>query len=621
MRKSVVGLAAGGLVVLAAGVGVGPAEASTTTQTVALWNMNEAPGSTTLVDSSGNGLNGTIGTSIALNGAYQTFPPITRGNGGTIDPQHLDIINSPQLNPGTSDFIVTVRLKVASVGQSLGNVMQKGQTGTVGGFWKIQLDNGNGHVICEFVSPTGSGGIASSQIVADDQWHTVSCERSATTVSTTVDGVSTTVARTVGAISNNIPLSIGGKSLCTATPSHDCDYFVGSIDSVEVQTVTTTPRTGFVPMASTRVLDTRTGTGAPAGPVAAHATVHVPVLGVAGVPASGVSAVALNVTVASPTGPGFITVYPDGTTMPTASNLNFSTGQTVSNLAVVPVGADGSVALTNGSDGSSQLMGDVAGYYIAGTTGPGSFMSLAPARLLDTRSGLGAALGPVAPGGTVHLAVLGAGHVPTTGVSGVVLNVTVTGSTGNGFVTAYPDGVSMPIASNLNFVTGQTVANLVVVPVGTDGSVALTNGSVGSSQLIADVAGYFVAGAGGSGSFTSLTPARLLDTRNGTGAPKGPVAPTGTEHLGVVGVGGVPATGVAAVVLNVTVTGPASQGAITAYADATTMPHGANVNYSAGQTVANLVVVPVGADGEVALTNASAGATSLIADVAGYYLR
>jgi hypothetical protein len=212
---------------------VASAQASTV---LALWNMNESPGATVLVDSGPNGLNGTIGSHITLNGAYHTFPHITRGTGGTVDPQHLDVVKSTLLNPGTSDFIVTVRLLIPSVAASLGNVMQKGQTGTPGGFWKIQLDGGNGRVLCEFVSPTGSGGIRSAQVIADNQWHTVTCERSATAVTTTVDGVARTIAKTVGNIVNTQPLSIGGKSNCSATPNHDCDYFIGSIDYVEIQT-------------------------------------------------------------------------------------------------------------------------------------------------------------------------------------------------------------------------------------------------------------------------------------------------------------------------------------------------------------------------------------------------
>jgi hypothetical protein len=365
VRKSLVGLAST-LVVMGALVSAGPAQA-TAAQTVALWNMNEAPGSTVLADSSGHGLNGSIGTSIALNGTDETFPKISRGTGGTVDPEHLDEIFSPALNPGTDDFSVTVRLRIPSIGASLGNVMQKGQTGTPGGFWKIQLDAAAGHVICEFVSPTGSGGVTSAQIVADNQWHTVTCERSATAVTTTVDGITTRIAHAVGNIVNDQPLSIGGKYKCAATLHHDCDYFIGSIDYVQIQTggTSTGPGTGFLPLAPARVLDTRIGVGAPVGPVAARDTVHLAVAGVGGVPATGVSAVVLTVTATAPTAPGFLTAYANtAAARPTVSNLNFTPGQTVANLVVVPIGSDGKVALYNGSGGTTHLVADVSGYYL-----------------------------------------------------------------------------------------------------------------------------------------------------------------------------------------------------------------------------------------------------------------
>jgi len=619
MRKIVLGLAVPALVL--AGMTVGQPAQAATVQTVALWNMTEPAGSTVLVDSSGHGLNGSIGTSIALNGAYATFPTIVRGTGGTIDPQHLEVINSPQLNPGTSDFIVTVRLLIPSVAASFGNVMQKGQTGTPGGFWKIQLDGGAGRVLCDFVSPTGSGGVFSAQVVADNLWHTVTCERSATQVTTTVDGITTRKVGAVGDVSNTWPLSIGGKTMCAAVPSHDCDYFIGSISSVQVQTSTTA--FGFTPVAPARLLDTRVGLGAPKAPVAPAGTVHLPVLGAGGVPTSGVSAVALNVTATGSTAAGYITTYPGGTTAPNASNLNFTAGATVANLVVVPVGADGTVSLFNGSVGTTDLVADVTGYYLAGAlTTPGAFAPLAPARLLDTRAGLGAPMAPVAPSGTVHLAVLSHGGVPASGVSAVVLNVTATGPTAAGYITAYPGGTTRPTASNLNFAPGATVANVVVVPVGADGTVSLFNGSVGATDLVADVAGYFVAGASTTtGAFAALAPARLLDTRAGIGAPAGPVAPGGTVHLAVRGAGAVPATGVLAVVLNVTVTQSTAAGAVTAFAGGTSMPATANLDYSAGATVVNLVVVPVGADGTVSLFNSSSGTTQLIADVAGYFVQ
>ncbi len=238
-RPLALGIAGGALLAVVVAP-AGPAQAATL---VAMWNMNEAKGSTVLVDSSSNHINGTIGTSITLNGAVHSFPQVQRGfNNATFDPQHLDVINSPRMNPGTSDFIVTVRLKVAKPADAFGNVMQKGQTGSATGFWKIELDGPTrGLVFCGFTSIVNgvkvSGGIRSPVNIADNQWHVVTCERGNGFVSTTVDGKTTTQKKSVGNIVNNVPLTIGGKLNCTAaTLHHDCDYFEGQIDYVEVQT-------------------------------------------------------------------------------------------------------------------------------------------------------------------------------------------------------------------------------------------------------------------------------------------------------------------------------------------------------------------------------------------------
>ena len=125
------------------------------------------------------------------------------------------------------------------------------------------------------------------------------------------------------------------------------------------------------------------------------------------------------------------------------------------------------------------------------TVTPGGFTSLASARLLDTRVGVGAPMAAVPAHGTVHLLVSGRGGVPASGVSAVVLNVIVTGPTAPGWLTVYGDGGGLPATSNLNFVKGQTVPNLVVAPVGAGGRVDLYNGSGGSVQLVAGVSGWF----------------------------------------------------------------------------------------------------------------------------------
>jgi serine/threonine-protein kinase len=123
----------------------------------------------------------------------------------------------------------------------------------------------------------------------------------------------------------------------------------------------------------------------------------------------------------------------------------------------------------------------------------GLFTSVVPSRVLDTRAGIGAPAAPVAAGKTVALTVDGVGGVPASGVSAVVLNVTVTQPTGGGYLTVYPAGSSKPLASNLNFVGGETVPNLVIAPVGAGGVVDLYNGSSGTVQLVADVSGWFSA--------------------------------------------------------------------------------------------------------------------------------
>ena len=372
-----------------------------------------------------------------------------------------------------------------------------------------------------------------------------------------------------------------------------------------------------------RVLDTRTDTGGHHAPVGSKQAIAVQVDGLGGVPASGVSAVAVNVTVTGETKPGFATVYASGSAVPTASNLNFQAGKTTPNLVIAPVGPDGKIALYNASAGTVQFVADVAGYYLAGTpTVPGAFGSVAPYRVLDTRIGTGAVTAPVAARGSVSVQVAGLGNVPRSGVSAVAVNVTVTGATANGVAVVYADGAARPVASNLNFLAGITVPNLVIAPVGADGKIVIYNGSSGTVQLVADVSGYFRAGSPTSvGAFGSVSPYRVLDTRIATGAPRGAVAAHGSLKVQVAGLGGVPASGVSAVAVNVTVTGPTKSGVATVYADdGSNPPLASNLNFTAGQTVPNLVMAPVGADGKIDIYNNSSGTTQYVADVAGYYL-
>jgi hypothetical protein len=245
-----------------------------------------------------------------------------------------------------------------------------------------------------------------------------------------------------------------------------------------------------VPLAPTRLLDTRSGHGG--GQLTARATLTLKVGGLGGVP-RGAAAAVLNVTALRSTAGGYVTAWAGGATRPGTASLNFSTGQAVGNLVLVPLAADGTVNLYNGSSGTLELVADVSGYVRSGTPADqGAVVPLAPARLLDTRSGQGG--GQLAARATLNLVVAGHGGVPSSGVAAVVLNVTALRSTAGGYVTVWPGGLSRPGTASLNFSTGQAVGNLVLAPVGANGSINLYNGSGGTLQLVVDVSGYVLAG-------------------------------------------------------------------------------------------------------------------------------
>ncbi|MFD7557363.1 PKD domain-containing protein [Streptomyces sp. NPDC059835] len=246
----------------------------------------------------------------------------------------------------------------------------------------------------------------------------------------------------------------------------------------------------------------------------------------------------------------------------------------------------------------------------------GSFFAPhAPTRLLDTRAGIGAAKAKVGPYSPVRFKVAGNAKVPARAAA-VVLNVTVTNTTAGGYVSAYPGGTKRPESSNLNYVAGQTVPNQVIVPIGKDGYVELYNGGWNAADLIADVTGYFDRSA--SNGYSSLNPARLVDTREGLGASRRQIAGQSAIGVQITGKGGVPA-GATAVALNVTVTNPRQAGHLTVFPSGQTAPTTSNLNFGAGQTIANSVIIPIGAGGKIDIRNGAWDGTDVVVDVVGYY--
>ncbi|WP_328926721.1 hypothetical protein OG429_20390 [Streptomyces sp. NBC_00190] len=384
----------------------------------------------------------------------------------------------------------------------------------------------------------------------------------------------------------------------------------------------TTPGSDFTPYAPTRLLDTRSGIGAPKGKVPAYGTTRVKVEGSGSIP-DNVTAVVLNVTVTNTTSGGHITAYAKGADRPTSSNVNFSAGQTVPNLVIVPVSLDGYVELYNAGWESVDLLADVTGYFTR--TASSGYTPMAPTRFVDTRDGLGTAKGQVAGQATFSTQMSGLRGVPQD-VKAVALNVTVTNPKEDGHLTVFPSGQAAPSTSSVNFTAGQTIANSVIVPVGPDGKISVRNGAWAGTDVVVDVVGYYSLDS--KGAYMPLAPQRLVDTRDPASPVYGPLE--GQSYIYVPFSDDEPS--ISGFVLNTTVTNTRGGGYLTVAPDPNTSgqyqngtetwptpPNSSNLNWTTGKTVPNLVQASTGANGIVDFWNRGWDDIDLVVDVFGFY--
>ena len=273
-------------------------------------------------------------------------------------------------------------------------------------------------------------------------------------------------------------------------------------------------RSQFVPVAPTRIVDTRSGLGAATGPVGAGSNTVITAVGKAGIPA-GATGVVVNITAADGAAGGYLQAFPTGAPVAgAASNVNIDHGSTngrrprprrtgrrweVHDLLVQADTTGGSTCLATSSQ-RLRLEQD------------GSCRRILCACWI-TRSGVGAA-GPVAAGGSVVLNL--ANRIPAD-AGAVVMTLTATRSQAPGWVQAIPTGgaTALGASSNVNIDrAGDSTANTVIVPVSAGGNVTLFS-SIGT-DLVADVVGYFTgasAVAATTGLFVPVVPERLADSR------------------------------------------------------------------------------------------------------------
>ncbi|HXZ98710.1 MAG TPA: Ig-like domain-containing protein [Candidatus Binatia bacterium] len=396
----------------------------------------------------------------------------------------------------------------------------------------------------------------------------------------------------------------------------------------------------YIPLQPFRLCDTRPGaglacTGSKLGPAE---SLTLQVTGVGGpqgqsVPA-GASAVVLNVTGVQGTAGTFLTVYPTGQALPTASNLNLSAGAIQANLVVASLGSNGQVTIYN-ARGSIDLVVDVEGYFAPSVSNAGLYHLLTPIRVCDTRSGSGTPCSghPLGAGQWTRIDVAGTGSVPSDGTAeAVAMNLTATGGTTGTYLGVAPASSSdecpsgAPSFSNLNLGAGATLPNRVIVPLGPAHDVCIYNAQ-GTQNFVLDANGWF-----GNGQETSpgahyytMTPTRLCDTRGASAVGyttecSGDTLTTGgTLTVPVSGMAQITGTGSpVAVVANLTAVDGTAGTFFTLYPADQPLPAASDLNPGPGQVVPNLAITKLSSSGALKLYN-DQGKVDAVIDVEGWF--
>ena len=272
-----------------------------------------------------------------------------------------------------------------------------------------------------------------------------------------------------------------------------CAYTDAAADILVDESGYLSPGNSFVGRNPSRLLDTRDANPAPGLAVGAVATV--------GPFSSEADSVVLNVTATNAAAAGFVTAWPCDQPRPNASSVNFVPGTSVPNLVIAKTSADHTVCLL--TDHPVDLIADLSGWFPAGN----GYHGLTPLRTFDSRKPESGPQLVDRPTYSGVASVESDARVPAD-ANAVVLNLTATNPAEPGFGSASNCSGFPPKTSNLNFVAGQTVPNLVVTQQSSyDRTVCLFSSAL--IDYIVDSLGYFPAGSG----YVAITPVRLADTR------------------------------------------------------------------------------------------------------------
>jgi N-acetylneuraminic acid mutarotase len=418
-----------------------------------------------------------------------------------------------------------------------------------------------------------------------------------------------------------------GTVLVAGGHASDNDYF---LTTAEVYTPPLLyPATTFHPLKPTRILDTRSGLGL-TGKFANRTPRLLTVVGHDGVPSSAVAVTGI-VTVTNQTAAGYISVGPVSTNAPTSSTLNFPYGDNRANNVTVALDEGGRLAFVlciggaMTATGSTDLIFDVTGYFTADDTGATWMPLEVPARVMDSRSGVGLS----GPGAYVSRSIKtttiwGAGGVPS-GAVAVTGNLTVVRPSSGGWAFAGPSIPADPVTLNASMVNaqkGEIKADGVTVKLSETGTLSFVwcGGTGSTADLVFDVTGYFVNGTSGA-RFVPISPLRVADTRIGLPA-QGPIAAFSPVAIPVAGRSHIPwsAVGMSG---NLTVVGQSAAGYLTAapVATSTTTPT-STLNFPVGDIRANGFDVSLASNGSIGVVYfpTAGSSTHFVVDLTGYFI-
>jgi hypothetical protein len=377
-----------------------------------------------------------------------------------------------------------------------------------------------------------------------------------------------------------------------ANPTAEAGGVDRSIETLASQVDADT--TTLLPLAPCRLFDARRTPDL--GRIDA-ATWRLQVIDRCGVPSTA-RAVSISMVATGTTGAGFVTVHPDGTVRPEASNLNYERGDTVANSAVVKLGSSGSIDVFTSVP--ADIIVDVTGAFVEapGAVGEGRFVGVDPKRVVDTRlSGQ--------RGDSAILVPIPAGIPGDAGA--LAVSITAVGAATSGFLSVYPAGGVRSDTSVVNTdERNDTRANAVFASVDGDGFVVFRSME---TDVLVDVWGWFTGPSAPSstdGLFVPEPPRRVWDSRS----TFDPIHRGGTVEKQLL------FEPAAAVVANVTVVEPTGWGFVSVFAAGTPMPDVSSLNYRWRQPVAALTVSRV-SDRGVALY--SYAGVHTIVDVAGRF--